>query len=258
MKLYFLIPTILLFIFGCKRERIPLTSDDTGSQHEIKYYFVDPCDLTFNHADSVESQFISVWWTDSLRPNPDTSNKFLHELGSIRFLFRDSSLNFDNLRFETWWDYSKINIKFDSLCTKMIADSKYGEWNVFEEDLRPFKIIEQQLLGSIYFTFEFKGVLNPSGLVSLYKDLPGVISCYRPTNGSIDTDLKSIYPFRNDSSHTYLILPSIELAGSIFYYFEVKDYRVSLIGYWDQQVTNEYPYWWEDATKNMEYFNNKE
>jgi hypothetical protein len=262
---YSFLLAILFFSFlGCQKNINPVlfSENDTtivaDSIIAIEYQYIDPSLLTFNYVDSIEAQFISIWWTDSLRPIPDTTSKFLYDIGAIRYLFQDSSFNLNDCRFDTWGDYSKINIKFDSIHTEMIYDSTYLEWNVFDADLRPIKITDRQFLSSVTFTFEFRGVLNPSGLVSIYKNLPGVTSCYREISGYTELNLEPLYPFRNDSASTYLFVPSIDLKGSMYYYFSVMGSRIGLIGSWNQQEKSEIPIWWEDAQQNMDYFYDKQ
>ena len=67
-----------------------------------------------------------------------------------------------------------------------------------------------------------------------------------------------VNPYKKNSTHTYLIVPYIDLAGSIFYYFEAKGTRIGLIGCWDQRVAGEYPYWWEEGLVNIDFMNYRE
>ena len=267
MKLYFLFLCLFCFLVSCKTKDTPLNTNfndpDTNdinindSIPIIEYYFVDPANLIYTHDDSIEAQYITIWWTDSLRPSLDTVSKFLYEVGAIRYYFSDSIPNLKKYRFGTFWAYSKITMRFDSIHTEMVLNSTYSEWNKFDEDLRPIRIIDRQ--GSIYtfFTLEFKGVLHPSRLVDLYKNLPGVISCYRYIYGYLDLNLKPLYPFQKDSVKTYLFVTNKDLKESTFCYFSVLGKKVGMIGYWDQQKTREVPFWWEDALKSIDFFDNK-
>jgi hypothetical protein len=267
MKYYIIIICTLYLFVGCKTIDTPLNTNfndpDTNdinindSIPVIEYHIVDPADLVFTKDDSIEAQHITIWWTDSLRPSLDTVSKFLYEVGAIRYLFSDSIPDLKNYRFSTPWERSKVMIRFDSLHTKMVLDSTYLEWNKFDEDLRPFRIIAYGISSYYFFGFKFKGVLHPSRLVDLYKNIPGVISCYRNIYGTIGTGLRSIYPFQKDSVKTYLFVTTKDLAGSTFYYFTVLGKKVGMIGYWDQQKTKEVPFWWEDALENINFMKDK-
>jgi hypothetical protein len=264
MKYYIFITCTLFLLVGCKTIDTPINinysdtdTDNNDSIPVIEYHIVDPADLIYTKYDSIEAQHITIWWTDSLRPSLDTVSKFLYEVGAIRYLFSDSIPDLKKYRFDTLWKPSEVIIRFDSLHAAMVFDSTYLEWNKFDEDLRPIWIIDRQILSYYYFEIRFKGVLHPSRLADLYKNLPGVISCYRQIYGTTGTGLRSIYPFQKDSSKTYLFVTTKDLAGSTFYYFTVLGKKVGTIGYWDQQKTKEIPFWWEDALENINFMNDK-
>lgn len=231
-----------LLLTGCGRDT------PTGSDSENP-----PIEFDYSPDDSLEAKLLVLWWSGEILPPEDLVGEFLYELASLRYAYRDSVPEIDELRFIPHWVHSRIIIQFDEFTGPEVERGDYTGWDDLEERFQPSSVSDPFL--GWFFSLGFREVMHSLRIAELYRDLPGVLSSQADAYGCRDVCPFTVYPALSEDTRTYLFEDNRKGIRSIRYiYFRCDDEGPALVGTWMPFGDEPAPDWWDEAVANMNEF----